>query len=435
MRNLSKTPIKILLLGGIVGIAAGVVVSLYRYILSLAEDVSLKGYGFISEHPIWIPVAIAAVVLLALIAGLVVKIHPFASGSGIPQVELMIKEGKVDDWKKTILGKFAGGVSAVLAGLSLGREGPSIQIGAAVADGMTKPMKLDQEQKNVLLAAGASAGLAAAFSAPLAATMFAFEELFKRLTPAMMIATTIACVAADYIAQRMFGGDIFSFPITRSFPLPDYWILFLIGGIIGILGAFYNFALLWVQKWYGKLFSKWKAAKPIPMFLLAMLLGLFYPIIIGGGHSMVDDLAMTTPILLLLVMVAAKFLFAISSFASGAPGGIFFPLLIIGGGIGGIMGHITVMTGLVDQDLYYNIVMLAMAGYFAAIVRAPITGLLLLTEMTGDFTNFLPLTLVCVMAYVTAESLGSKPIYDSLLERMSRDEQKHVREQQNEDYN
>jgi H+/Cl- antiporter ClcA len=429
MRNFSKAPIKILLLGGIVGVVAGVVVSIYRYILSLAEDISINGYKFLRENLVWLPVAVVLIVGLGLIAGLVVKIHPFASGSGIPQVELMIKEGKVDKWKSTLIGKFVGGISALLAGLSLGREGPSIQIGAAVADGLTKPMKLDQEQKNVLLAAGASAGLAAAFSAPLAATMFAFEELFKRLTPAMMIATTIACVAADYIAQRMFGGDIFQFSITNEFPLSDYWILLVMGGLIGLLGAFYNFALLVVQKWYGKIFSKWKAAMPVPMFLIALVIGLTYPMIIGGGHTMVDDLALTTPMLVLLVMVVAKFLFAISSFASGAPGGIFFPLLIIGGGIGGIFGHVAVMTGLLDSGLYYNIIMLAMAGYFAAIVRAPITGLLLLTEMTGDFTNFLPLTLVCVISYVTAEALGSKPIYDSLLERMSKDEQKKKRKQ------
>jgi hypothetical protein len=153
------------------------------------------------------------------------------------------------------------------------------------------------------------------------------------------------------------------------------------------------------------------------VFLIAPIIGILFPIILGGGHAIVEKLNFTTGVFFLLAVLILKFIFSIISFSSGAPGGIFFPLLIMGAIIGALFGKFAVFTGL-SEELFYNFIILAMAGFFTGIVRAPITGIVLLTEMTGTFDHFLPLSVVCITSYVFAEIAKSKPIYDSLLAEM-----------------
>jgi H+/Cl- antiporter ClcA len=157
----------------------------------------------------------------------------------------------------------------------------------------------------------------------------------------------------------------------------------------------------------------------IPVFLLAGVLGYFLPQVVGSGHDMinlvVDGNAALKWILLLL---AAKFLFSIISLSSGAPGGIFFPLLVIGAYVGAAYGHIMIAQFGIDPQYFVNFMIIAMAGYFAAIVRAPITGIILITEMTGSFNHLLAIATVAIVSYITAELLRSTPVYEGLLDRI-----------------
>jgi hypothetical protein len=156
---------------------------------------------------------------------------------------------------------------------------------------------------------------------------------------------------------------------------------------------------------------------PIIPFLLAGVMGLIFPVVLGGGHTLIDQLTDTAPLGGLILLLGVKFLFSTISFGSGAPGGIFFPLLVMGATIGAIFGNIAIHLGY-DSVLFYNFVVLAMAGYFTAIVRAPITGTILLVEMTGTFTHLLSLAIVSISAYVLADLLKSAPVYDTMLDNM-----------------
>ena len=139
--------------------------------------------------------------------------------------------------------------------------------------------------------------------------------------------------------------------------------------------------------------------------------------LLGGGHHLLAYITIDSSIWLLIVLLAMKLIFSFVSFASGAPGGIFFPLLVNGALVGAIFALVLIELGLIDTSTFYHFVTLAMAAYFTAIVRAPITGIILIFEMTGNITNLLPLILCSIIAYLVADLLRCKPIYESLLER------------------
>ena len=152
--------------------------------------------------------------------------------------------------------------------------------------------------------------------------------------------------------------------------------------------------------------------------MMAGVLGLTFPIVLGGGHHIITELHIEQAIGFLMLVWIVKFLFSMISFGSGAPGGIFFPLLVLGGTIGAIFGKCFIEYLGYDSALFYNFVILAMAGYFTAIVRAPITGVVLIIEMTGSFNHLLSLTVVSLIAYVVADLVKSPPIYEALLENL-----------------
>jgi H+/Cl- antiporter ClcA len=267
------------------------------------------------------------------------------------------------------------------------------------------------------MASGASAGLSAAFNAPLAGVIFAVEEIFKYFSPVVLLSTMVSAMVADFVSKIVFGmSPVFSFSLDGNIQLGSYWLIFLLGILLGIAGAFYNRILLLTQKLYRKIpLLNVKTRLMVP-FLLAGVVGLLFPYALGGGHHLVEQLQASLNLPFLLLLLTVKFLFTMISFGSGAPGGIFFPLLVIGATIGAIFSNLAVTWAGISPGLLDNWIVLAMGGYFTAIVRAPITGIILLVEMTGSLSHLLPLTVVSIVAYVTADLLKSNPIYESLLE-------------------
>ena len=196
-----------------------------------------------------------------------------------------------------------------------------------------------------------------------------------------------------------------------------FWLLIILGILLGVFGSYYNYLTLKTQDLYSKLKCSTSIKLMIP-FLLAGILGLLFPGVLCGGHAIVEELTLTSALSLILLMLVAKFLFSIISFGSGAPGGIFFPLLIIGGTFGAVFGYISINYLGISSELFNNFIIISMAGYFTAIVRAPITGIILITEMTGSFSNLLSLSIVSIISYIIADALKSEPIYDSLLKNL-----------------
>lgn len=416
--NSEHRKVKLVLKALLVGIITSFIVILYRFVLTYGEKFAFYIYNLQKDNKWYISIWFVLLTIIGYIVGKLVDKEPFISGSGIPHVKGVMDGYLQNRPISVIVNKFIGGTLSIVSGLSLGREGPSVQLGASTGDFLSKKFKSTRLERRLLISSGASAGLAAAFNAPLSGVLFSLEEIYKYFSPLVLLATITASVAADFISKRFFGLDpVFNFGTSTPIPLENYWILIILGIVLGALGAFYNWFTLKTQ-W---LYSKIKLSTPLKMiipFWLAGMVGLLFPIVLCGGHAVLEEFTLHSTLGLLLLIIIVKFLFSMTSFGSGAPGGIFFPLLIIGGSIGAAIGYISINYIGVSADFFNNFIILSMAGYFTAIVRSPITGIILITEMTGSFTHLLSLTVVSIISYIIADLLKSVPIYDSLLDTL-----------------
>lgn len=417
IKDINANKLNILLWSLLIGLFTGTIVVLYRLVLTYAEKVSFSIYAYLKDNLIYLPLWIIILVVFGLIIGHLLSKNSMISGSGIPQVKGQIMGYFDNKWLNTLCTKFLAGTMGIIGGLSLGREGPSIQLGACVAEGLGKKFNGSRMEKKILLASGASAGLAAAFNAPLAGVMFSLEEIFKYFSPLILLSTMTSAVVADFVSKEVLGlGSIFNFNVQGVVPLNLYYLLIILGIILGLSGALYNVVLLKTQALYKKLTFIPKKALPIIPLIIAIILGLFFPVVLGGGHRAIEELHLSTGIIMLLVIFVLKFVFSMISFGSGVPGGIFFPLLVLGGIIGAIYATILINYFGYDSRLFYTLIILSMAGYFTSIVRAPITGIVLIIEMTGSFHHLLSLSVVSIISYIVADGVKSIPIYDSLLD-------------------
>ena len=407
-------------MGGILaGVLAGAVSIAYRLTLAAVGKFSREVYAWAQGNGLLMLAVFAGLAVLGLVVGLLVKWVPLSSGSGIPQIQgEIIDEIDMRPWP--VLGaKFLGGFLANAAGLSLGREGPSIQLGGAVGKLLSRFFKRDQNEENYLVTAGAAAGLAAAFNAPVSGVVFSVEELHKKISPRLMISVFLASITADYLSKQCFGmKPIFHFSLERALPSDSYGWLIVLGIACGLVGALFNFALLKGQDIYKRLPVP-KVAWAVIAFLLSGVVAFTFPYIQGGGHDMLEQIAGNpAPLGFLLLLLVLKIAFTSASYGSAVQGGIFLPVLAIGGVTGAVVLQALAMLGLVSPDYYVNFIVLAMAGVLCGVIRTPILSVLLVTEMTGEFSHILSLCLVVAIAYLTAELVKSKPIYESLLERL-----------------
>lgn len=414
---------RLFLEGIAVGLLTGLAVGFFRFLLDEANTLRIRIYetwlipytsaGHLLPLLCWLFV-------LALIGGILyrmMKYCPMASGSGIPQVKGIILGLMRMPWFRVLWVKIFGGALGIGAGLSLGREGPSIQIGAAAAQGFSRFFGRTRMEERYLITSGAAGGLAAAFNAPLAGMMFALEELHRNFSGAVLLPTMTSAITAT-IVTRFFFGQGTSFTFTNLVPLPagHLGIVVILAITCGFAGIIFNWGLLHIGKFYNLPFFRNQYMKIGFALLAACFLGFALPQVLGGGNALVDTLgAVRFPLGFLVVLLVGKYIFTLLSYGCGVPGGFFLPLLVLGALLGSVEGNILVSTGLLSSVYISNMIILAMTGIFAASVRSPITGTLLILEMTGDFNHLMALALSAAVAYVTAELLHGEPIYDALL--------------------
>jgi chloride channel protein, CIC family len=405
----------------LVGACAGIIALMFRAVLSGADAFRNLLIAWALKIPIWgwiFPVIFTAAGALISVA-LALRYAPETSGSGIPHLEAVLQRFRILEWKRVLPVKFIGGILAIGSGLALGREGPTVQMGGAVGDAISRWLKVLPRERLTLISAGAGAGLAAAFNAPLSGLVFVLEEVRRDFQPIVFGAAFIAAAISDIVVR--LGSDqfpIFAIPDYPTPPLASLPIFAVLGLVTGVLGVLFNRSLLYALKIYGRL--------PVLMVLPAAaitggsvgLVGWFSPLVIGSGHGLAEtvlkgELLLTT----IPLFFAIRFSLTIINYGCGAPGGIFAPLLVLGALIGLAIGQIS--HHLVPDTVPFPAVfaVVGMAAYFAAIVRAPLTGIMLIVEMTGNYSLMLPLLVSCFCAYATAELLNDLPIYEALLER------------------
>lgn len=409
-------PIAILSL--VVGAASGFIGALFRLALDHADIIRNAvirwSYGF----PVigLVVVVLMCAVATGIAAWLVRRFAPKASGSGIPHTEAVL-DGTVPPPSAGLIPvKLVGGVLSIGSGLALGREGPSVQIGASIGYFIGRIMRRPWGDCRVLMAAGAGAGLATAFNAPIAGAIFVLEELVRRFETQIALAALGASATAMAVA-RIFLGDVPELQVA-SLPYPSALaniVFVLLGVVAGLLAVAYNRAIL------GSL-GMIDGFKRRPIELRAAIIGglvgivaWFAPSFVGGGESLAQhsmDGAFLPSVLGFVFLL--RFVLGPVSYAAATPGGLFAPMLALGAQIG-FLFYAVVHYFRPDLDASAtSFAVVGMAAFFTGVVRAPITGIILITEMTASFTMLLPMLGACFAAMLIPTLFGNPPIYTSL---------------------
>lgn len=415
--------LRLLLEGLAVGLGAGISISVFRYLLAGSEILRPVIYHNLREALAdgqwqWLALYILSFIIIAYLLKLIVAREPMCTGSGIPQIKGILQGDMSMRWFSVLWSKIIGGVLAIGAGMSLGREGPSVQIGACVGQGLSQTSRRTGFESRILMTAGAGAGLAAAFNAPLAGVIFGLEEMQKTISPALLLTGITASITAATVTEVVFGmSPVFSMGYLLPLPLNLFDVLVAAGVVIGLLGRLFNIALAYSLDTYSRLgLSGMK--KPLVPLALAGILGFVLPEILGGGNLLVDSLVVTDyTIGFLCLLFVGKFLFTMICFGSGVPGGIFLPMLVLGAAGGAVLAKLLVLAGLLPAMYYADIIVFGMAAYFSSVVKSPVTGSILILEMTGSFQHMLALLVVSLTAYVISDLTGGRPVYDELLDR------------------
>ncbi|WP_424465860.1 ClC family H(+)/Cl(-) exchange transporter [Pseudoclavibacter helvolus] len=409
------------LLAVIAGAATGFVAGAFRWCLERISEwrAELLIWAERLDGPGWlIPVVVAAAgaALAASIVGLV----PRAVGSGIQDVEAVDRGDLAAPPLRVLPAKFVGGLLALGSGLVLGREGPSVHMGAALGAEAGRRARRSDAEVRVLQTSLAGAGLAVAFTAPIGGALFVFEEVAKSFWPKVVLPTLLG-VAAAVSCSRLILDDRPDFDV-RDVAVPGFELLpaFVVFGVLtGLLGALYNVFVIRALTLADRAARVPQVVKAAAVGALVGLALVLAPLTAGGGDELSQLLlgGSTLAVPLLLVYLAIRFVAGPLSYAAGTPGGLFAPLLAVGALWGALFARL-VDAVLPGHEVGVAMAIVGMAAFFAATVRAPLTGVVLVVEMTTITSVAVPMLAAAGAAVLTATLVRSAPIYDTLRERM-----------------
>lgn len=420
MTNSRWERLKIVFKGVTIGTLSGLVVSGFRKIIELFSSQFIFIANLARHNIIWVALLIFMNLLIAVICYYFVHADNNIKGSGIPQVEGQLR-GQMDyNWWSVLSKKFVGGCLSISSGLFLGREGPSIQLGSAVGQGIAEVTSQNNNVRKLMISGGAAAGLSAAFNAPIASTLFVVEEIYHKFSIFTVLICLSASISSDFISTAIFGKiPVLRMKYTSVIPLHDYQYLIILGLILGVFGRLYEQGTLHINSYYQQL--KWVSPwvfKVFP-FLLVIPVEMYWPSVVGGGSNIVlasANLLPTTTVLLIIFVL--RFIMSILSYATGLPGGIFLPMLTLGALLGAIFASILIYLQILPTMYFVNFIIISMCGFFACVSQSPFTAILLITEMVGSLQNLMALSFVTLVAYETADLLGNRPIYETMLKTL-----------------
>lgn len=414
MHRLGSIPwhkINYVLKGILVGAGAGVVVSAFRMTIDVILTAMPGLYDYLKENPLWLIAWILFIFLIAFLVIVLVRDEPHIQGNGVAELKGQLQGSLKLNWFSILWRKFLASSLVLGLGVPVGQEGPSIQIGGVVGLGLNKFLKGNKSQEEIFISSGAAAGLAAAFNAPLSAFVLVLEEIHHRFSNVLILSVFSASITASFVAFNIFGAEpAIGLGATGFYPIENYLYLIGLGALVGVGGWLF-------QKGVFSITPRFFRSLPIPHylhgfipFILLILTGLFWSEMLGGGTQVIMDVASSrfTTISLLTVLVVRFLAFQLGN-GSGIPGGSLVPSLAFGALLGAIYGNTALeLTGLEDQFVR-NFVIYGMGGFFTATTKAPVTAIVLITELTGSMNQMMPISIVCLTAYVISDLLKMQP--------------------------
>ena len=425
--NRDKTPLMILIMAAVVGTLAGLVGIAFEKAVNAILNWRIGTLAATAENPwlVW-PLAFGLSALLAMVGYFLVrKYAPEAGGSGIPEIEGALEELRPVRWWRVIPVKFLGGMGTLGAGMVLGREGPTVQLGGNIGRMVADIFRMRSgEAQHTLLATGAAAGLSAAFNAPLAGILFIIEEMRPQFRYNLIsIKAVFTGVIMSSIVFRIFNGEGAVIEVGKftNAPVNTLWLYLILGMIFGVVGPLFNTLILRTQDLFQRIhggnMTKWVLVGGL-LGGMCGVLGVIEPETSGGGFSLIPIAAAGNfSIGMLLFLFFTRVITTLLCFSSGAPGGIFAPMLALGTLLGTAFG----MAAAVGFPAYHleagTFAIAGMGALLAASLRAPLTGILLVLEMTDNYQLILPMIITCLGATLLAQFLGGKPLYSTILAR------------------
>jgi len=347
---------------------------------------------------------------------LLYRYFPNARGSGVPQTKaaLFAREGRIT--LRTVLGKFFCTSATLASGIPLGREGPSVQVGAGIASVLGRLLGLRAEQVKRLIPVGAAAAIAAAFNTPLAAVLFSLEEIVGDLNAPVMGAVVLASATAWMVLRVLLGDHpLFKVPQYHLVHPAEFAVYAVLGVAGGVVSVAFTKLLLGMRARFLRFPQKTVWFQPVAGGLLVGLTGWFVPQVLGVGYGFVGDaLNGKMAFNLMLLLVVLKLLTVTTSYASGNAGGIFGPALFIGATLGGTVGTVAHHLFPAHTATPGAYALVGMGAVFAGIVRAPMTSVLMIFEMTQDYAVIVPLMIANLVSLFIASRLQHEPIYEAL---------------------
>ena len=427
-----------------IGIIGGFVCVAFRYLIYWADNIRISlfktdnfsdferslNHGITSDEILFLIMKylilfLLTILFLNVIYRLVQK-FPTTSGSGLPQTKALLE--KKMEYKspfKNIIAKFLGGVLSISSGLSFGREGSSVQMGSLIGFIFGKSFKVENDNQNYLIAAGAGAGISAAFTAPLASSILILESLkndytadLKRLT----ISTLLSGLCAGIIAILFFPTNIYSSISIVKPELKEYqmlMVLIIMSIIFSFLGKVFSNLFIYIKLHYERFQRKYDRHY-IMLATLIVIITFFYPSLVGGNQIVTIEIIENNSFSLFgnLLILGILATLTIISNATGFPGGLFIPLLSMGGLLGKIfciaLAHFDIIS--LSNTGYF--VLIGMSVFFISVVRTPLTGFILISEMTGNYDVMFPTLVVGILTYIFTEILKVRPLDNILYDLM-----------------
>jgi len=347
---------------------------------------------------------------------LLFRYFPNARGSGVPQTKaaLFAQEGRIT--LRTVLGKFFCTSATLASGIPLGREGPSVQVGAGIASVLGRRLGMRPERVKALIPVGAAAAIAAAFNTPLAAILFSLEEIMGDLNAPVLVSVVLASATSWLVLRLLLGNHpLFQVPQYQLVHPLEFAIYAALGVAGGLVSVAFTKLLLGMRERFLQLPQKTVWLQPVAGGLLVGLMGCFVPQVMGVGYGYVGDVLNGRMALnLMVVLLVLKLLAVTTSYASGNAGGIFGPSLFLGAMLGGAMGAVAHHLMPVHTATPGAYALVGMGAVFAGIVRAPMTSVVMIFEMTQDYAVIVPLMISNLVSLFIASGLQRQPIYEAL---------------------
>lgn len=435
---LGEYGLNLIALSILTGLFSGVVVTFYNILTGMGEQQSVKLYRLVAENPVFVPLLFLGLAAGAIIIGTATRLIPMIRGSGVPQVEGAARGILHFKWYSVMCSMFAASLACVFMGLPAGSEGPSLELGGCAGDGVACMLRRSLMVRRLQIAAGSAAGLAAAFNAPVTGLSFAMEEAFRSFSAQVFTCSAISVLVAVTVRNLVrsalgfsVGFTFTTFEFAAPEPMTYLWtaIAAVCAGLLGV--AFYYLMLLCRRGFSRVTFLKGAGKYMIP-FMIAGAFGLISAYAMGGGHDFIESLGSLhegglerifgiSVAATLAIVVLMRFISTILAVGCGMPYGIFVPVLATGAGLGALLCEGFRGAGMSASAADY-IIIITMAAYFTTVVRAPVTGIIMIFEFTGEFGFLLPALLGVCIGYIIGEVFRTQSVFEKCLDLIVEDQ-------------